>query len=103
MLETDEPTRHSFLTLLLLLVGICLGFVVVGPLVGFLFAMPFYDGSVLELAEALQDPLNHPDVRIPIYILQAWATLVGLVITPMVLLRVSRRRLKTRIRLPSTE
>ncbi|MDV3307987.1 MAG: CPBP family intramembrane metalloprotease [Cyclobacteriaceae bacterium] len=92
MLETDEPTRHSFLTLLLLLVGICLGFVVVGPLVGFLFAMPFYDGSVLELAEALQDPLNHPDVRIPIYILQACATLVGLIITPMVLLRVSRRR-----------
>lgn len=90
MFETDSG-KHSFLTLLLVLVGICLGFVVVGPLIGFLCAMPFYDGSVLELAEALQDPLNHPDVRIPIYILQASATLVGLIATPMVLLRVSRR------------
>jgi membrane protease YdiL (CAAX protease family) len=92
MFETDGSGRHAFLTLLLLLVGICIGFIVVGPLVGFLCAMPFYDGSVLELAEALQDPLSHPDVRIPIYILQASATIVGLIVTPIVLLRVSRRR-----------
>src|SRR5690554_98658 len=74
MFGTDGSGRHSFLTLLLILVGICLGFVVVGPLVGFLCAMPFYDGSVLELAEALQDAPNHPDVKVPMYILQASAT-----------------------------
>jgi membrane protease YdiL (CAAX protease family) len=91
MFETDGSGRHSFLTLLLILVGICIGFVVVGPLVGFLLAMPFYDGSMLELAEALQDPPNHPDVKVPMYILQASATLVGLIATPMILLRVSRR------------
>ncbi|HEY8512114.1 MAG TPA: CPBP family intramembrane glutamic endopeptidase [Cyclobacteriaceae bacterium] len=91
MFGTDGSGRHSFLTLLLILVGICLGFVVVGPLVGFLCAMPFYDGSVLELAEALQDAPNHPDVKVPMYILQASATLVGLIATPMILLRVSHR------------
>ncbi|HEX7014671.1 MAG TPA: CPBP family intramembrane glutamic endopeptidase [Cyclobacteriaceae bacterium] len=92
MFETDGSGRHSFLNLLLLLVGICIGFVVVGPLIGFLCAMPFYEGSLIELANALQNPLSHPDVRIPIYILQASATIVGLIVTPMLLLRVSRRR-----------
>ncbi|MFO7258019.1 MAG: CPBP family intramembrane glutamic endopeptidase [Bacteroidota bacterium] len=91
MIETERPGRQSFLTLLLLLVGICLGFIIVGPLIGFLLALPFYDGSMLELATAIQDPLNHPEVRIPIYILQASATFVGLILTPMLLMRVSHR------------
>ncbi|HLT81266.1 MAG TPA: CPBP family intramembrane glutamic endopeptidase [Cyclobacteriaceae bacterium] len=92
MLETEGSGRHSFLTLLLLLAGICIGFVVVGPLVGFLCALPFYDGSMIQLVEALQNPLDNPGIKVPMYILQASATLVGLVVTPIVLLHVSRRR-----------
>lgn len=87
MFETDEQRWPSFTTLVLLLIGICLGFVIVGPLVGFLLSVPFYDGSLLELAETMQNPVGHPEVRLPIYILQATATLVGLIVTPLLLLR----------------
>lgn len=87
MFETDKQRWPSFTSLLLLLIGICLGFVVVGPLVGFLIALPFYDGPMLELAEAMQDPIAHPEVKIPVYILQAAATFVGLIVTPLLLLK----------------
>lgn len=91
MFETDEQRWPSFTTLILLLIGICLGFIVVGPLVGFLLSVPFYDGSVVELAEAMQNPVGHPEVKLPIYILQATATLVGLIATPLLLLMAFRR------------
>ena len=87
MFETDEQRWPSFTTLILLVIGICLGFIVVGPLVGFLLSLPFYDGSVLELAETMQNPVGHPEVRLPIYILQATATFVGLIVTPLLLLK----------------
>lgn len=87
MFETNEQRWPSFSTLILLLIGICLGFVVVGPLVGFLFALPFYDGSMLDLATAMQNPSDNPDVKLPVYILQAAATFVGLIVTPLLLLK----------------
>lgn len=87
MFETDAQRRPSITTLFLLLIAIFLGFVVVGPILGFLVALPFYDGSVLELADAMQDPTNNPAVKLPVYILQAAATLVGLIVTPLLLLK----------------
>lgn len=87
MFETDAQRRPSITTLFLLLIAVFLGFVIVGPLLGFLVALPFYDGSVLELAAAMQQPAGNPDVKLPVYILQGAATLVGLVVTPLLLLK----------------
>lgn len=93
MFETNEQRWPSFTTLVLLLIGVCLGFVIVGPLVGFLLSLPFYDGSLIELAETMQNPVGHPEVRLPIFILQATATVVGLIVTPLLLLKAYGRSL----------
>lgn len=76
---------------ILIMLTIGVGFVVVGPLVGFLISIPFFDGDALDLTNALQDPLNHPEVKLPFYIMQGAATLIGLIVAPILLLKVLRR------------
>jgi membrane protease YdiL (CAAX protease family) len=62
------------------------GFIFVGPFVGFFAALPFYPGSMFELVEALKDPVNHPELKVPLYIMQGFSTLIGLIIGPSLFL-----------------
>jgi membrane protease YdiL (CAAX protease family) len=68
------------------LISVTLGFVIVGPLIGLVASTPFYEGKFLELTEAIQNPLENPEVKMPVYVLQGFATFIGLIITPTVLL-----------------
>ena len=81
-----RPQKHPVINLIIILLMVGLGFVIVGPIIGFFFALPFYDGSMVELAEAVQRPLENPDIKIPLYIIQGFATFVGLVVAPAVYL-----------------
>ncbi|HEX5168607.1 MAG TPA: CPBP family intramembrane glutamic endopeptidase [Cyclobacteriaceae bacterium] len=91
----DEGSPVSFLhpipAIILIMIGVTLGFVLVGPLIGILASLPFYNGGILELAKALETPLQSEGIKIPIYILQGFATLVGLIITPIILLRAFKK------------
>lgn len=69
-----------------------LGFVIVGPAIGYLFALPFYHGQT-QLIEAIQPPLQDPAIKIPLYIIQAAATGIGLILTPAVYLMTRQRSL----------
>jgi uncharacterized protein len=89
----QSKTRHPLLSLLLILFVVAIGFVIVGPMIGFLFAMPFYDGSITDLAESIQSPVGHESVKLPIYIVQAFATLVGLILAPAWYLKTERKQL----------
>lgn len=85
--------RHPVINLIIILLMVGLGFIVVGPIVGFFLALPFYDGSMTGLVEAVQNPLDNPDVKVPLYIVQGAATFVGLVVAPAVYLARERRSL----------
>lgn len=85
MLENDlsqRPERHPVANLIIILLLVGLGFTLVGPVVGYFAAMPFFNGSGEELFEAIQDPINHPEIKVPIYIIQGFATLIGLIVVP---------------------
>ncbi|HEY0744547.1 MAG TPA: CPBP family intramembrane glutamic endopeptidase [Chryseosolibacter sp.] len=89
MLENElyqRPERHPVITLLLILSIVGIGFIFVGPFIGFFAALPFYPGSMLEMTEAIQDPVNHPELKIPLYIMQGFATLIGLIVGPALFL-----------------
>lgn len=70
-----------------------LGFVIIGPILGFFIALPFYHGGMAELAEAIQQPLDNPDTKIPLYIIQGCATFVGLIVAPTLYLNRERQSL----------
>ena len=61
MFENDlgsRPEKHPVINLIIILLMVGLGFVIVGPIIGFFFALPFYEGSMIDLAEAIQQPLD---------------------------------------------
>ena len=61
---------------------VVLGFVVVGPLIGFLIALPFYPGTMMDFLKAIENPTAHPELKIPFYIMQGAATFIGLIAGP---------------------
>ena len=82
-----RPSRHYIMSLIYILVLVALGFVVVGPFIGFFISLLFYPGTTEELLVAIQSPADHPDVKLPLFIIQGFVTLVGLILTPMLILR----------------
>jgi membrane protease YdiL (CAAX protease family) len=88
---TNSPEAHPLKVILLTLLTVLIGFVIVGPLVGVMVTMPFFDGNMMDLVEAIQNPTAHPEIKIPLYIMQGCATCVGLIVGPSILLMAFRR------------
>jgi uncharacterized protein len=89
MLENQlykRPYRGPVFTLLLILAIVAVGFIFVGPFIGMLAALPFYPGTMLEMFEALKDPTSDPGLKIPLFIMQGFATLIGLIVGPALFL-----------------
>ena len=89
---TGISHRPAWLSIILILIMATLGFVVLGPLIGFLVAMPFYDGSLFDLVNKITNPIAHPEIRLPILIIQGCATFVGLILIPMLYLSAIEKR-----------
>jgi uncharacterized protein len=77
-LVSDRPPLLSLLTILL---NVFLGFVVAGPVLGLGIASFFYEGNLLN---DIQTPDNRPDIVVPLLITQSVATLIGLIIFPLI-------------------
>ena len=58
------------------------GFILVGPILGLLLAIPFIEGTVFDFASKISNPLLHPEVKTPYLIMQGSATFFGLVVGP---------------------
>lgn len=84
---TGISQRHPLTSLIFILLTTILGFLIIGPILGFFMAMPFFEGSLFELVEMIQNPLAHPEIKIPVLIMQACATLFGLIAIPYLYLK----------------
>lgn len=94
-LRTQTRLPAWLLASLSLLVA-ALGFVVIGPLIGFFVAILFFDGSLEQLIEAIQNPINNEAIKLPLYIIQGSATLIGLTIVPLLFwLGIEMRKIKS--------
>ena len=79
---TGISQRPALFSLIFILLTAAMGFMIVGPALGFFVAMPFYDGSVMDLAQKIQNPIAHPEIRLPVLIIQGCGTLFGLIVIP---------------------
>ena len=68
--------------LIITLVSSLLGFQLIGIFIGVLVALPFYDGSLMDLQYAISDPVNNPTIRIPLMIMQGVGSAFGLILIP---------------------
>lgn len=79
--------RHPIMNIVLVIVIAGLCFLFVGPFIGVFLASPFFPGSMDELFAAAQNPLEHPEIKIPLFIMQGCATFFGLIVAPYLLMR----------------
>jgi Predicted metal-dependent membrane protease len=89
----SRPEKPPVINLIIILLMVGLGFIVLGPIIGFFLALPFYDGGMIDLAEAIQRPLQNPNIKIPLYIIQGCATFTGLIVAPAIYLNTRRKSL----------
>ena len=75
--------RPAVTSVFFILVVTLIGFIFVGPLIGFLLVIPFIDGTLIDFVPKISQPLLHPEVRMPLFIIQACATFFGLVAGPL--------------------
>lgn len=87
---SDE--RSSLGSALLILIFTLIGFVIVGPLVGVLVASIFFDGSLFELMNATQPPYEGANIQLVLLVAQAFATTIGLIITPYLFLKIYEKK-----------
>ncbi len=76
------PHLGPWKLLIISLVGSLLGFQLVGVLIGAFVALPFYDGSVTELFGAMADPINNPQIKMPLMITQGVGSAFGMIFIP---------------------
>ena len=84
--------RHPLVSLLFILLNVFFGFVLVGPGLGLGIGSLFYEGNLLN---DIQNADEHPGIFGPLLITQSIATLVGLIIFPIIhLLAIERKPIK---------
>lgn len=60
-----------------------LGFMVIGPLIGMPLGLPFFDGDVSTYYQKLlSSPMSDSTLKLPLFILQGTASLIGFIIFP---------------------
>ena len=58
------------------------GFLIIGPFIGLMLAMPFVEGSFTDFIQNMSSPVGHPELKTPYFIVQGCATFIGLIIIP---------------------
>jgi membrane protease YdiL (CAAX protease family) len=85
MMENLNQDRsiNPYLSVLLFIATVVLGFTVIGPMVGVFLALPFYPGNVMDFAKDITGGVMKEEIKIPFHILQASATTIGLIALPI--------------------
>jgi hypothetical protein len=85
--EIGPKQTHPATVILITLGAFFLVFQVVGPIIAFMMILPFSDLNTLEMAQAMENPVTHPELKIPLLFMQGFGALLGLIITPLIILK----------------
>jgi membrane protease YdiL (CAAX protease family) len=80
--EFRAMQRPAWVSVILLIVVGGLGFTIVGTLIGVIMAIPFMEDGLLDFLPKLQDPLNHPEIKTSLFVIQSCVTFFGLAAFP---------------------
>ncbi|ELR71438.1 abortive infection protein family [Fulvivirga imtechensis AK7] len=76
----------------ILILGLALAGSLIGSYIGLLLSIPFYEGTIIEMAEAFANPMNNPQIKLPLFISQGVTTLLGMIIVPALYLKVRENK-----------
>ncbi len=81
-LENSTYQRPAYVTFILVLLVAMGGFIIIGPMLGVLLAIPFTNDGLVALLSKMSDPIPYPEVKNPYMIVQGAATFFGLIVFP---------------------
>ena len=79
----EERPIHPGISILIFAATVFLGFTVIGLFAGFFLALPFYPGDFDALQQEIVSGSTSQEIRLPLFILQACVSGVGLILVPM--------------------
>jgi len=80
--ELNPSSRSLWVSALLTLLVAVAGFMLIGPAIGMLLALPFFPGTAFQFLKELSSPTQREAIFYPFFIVQGCATLVGLGLVP---------------------
>ena len=86
-IQPVAPNKNPWTVLLITLFAVMVGFQFIGSFFGLIVALPFFNGSIFEFAEALKEPEAFPGMRYPLLIMQGVGSTIGFIIVPWILLK----------------
>lgn len=89
---TGISHRPAWLSSIFIFLTAALGFLIIGPLIGFFIAAPFVEGDIFSITEKMANPIAYPEMRTPVLIIQACATLIGLILIPGLYVRAIEKK-----------
>jgi membrane protease YdiL (CAAX protease family) len=88
--QLSEGDNQPFLTGALGLLAALFGFYILGPLIGSVAAIPFFENGLSDMMELGENPTGDVSFKIPLFIIQGVAALIGLIIIPWLFLYIRK-------------
>ncbi len=86
--KTDvSGSATPILTLIIILLLSFAGFQAIGPIIGVLFALPIIGFDLPTLMEMLTNPMSNASFKVPLFIVQGVASVVGFILIPWLYLK----------------
>ena len=79
--------RNPVISLIVILLLAFSGFQAIGPIIGVLLTLPFFDFDIMHAIDVLSDPVGHEEAKTPIFIIQGLASAFGFIVIPIIYLR----------------
>ena len=79
--------RNPLISLIVILLLAFSGFQAIGPIIGVLLTLPFFDFNFMQALEVLSNPVGQEEAKIPIFIIQGLASIIGFIVIPLIYLR----------------
>jgi membrane protease YdiL (CAAX protease family) len=81
------PDYNPWTLLVITFVLVMVGFQFVGSFLGLAVALPFYEGSLMNFIEDLQNPSQNSGMRVPLLLMQGVASVTGFIVMPFLLFK----------------
>ena len=82
-----KPHRHPAVSALLAFLVSLITFMLIGPLIGSIFAILVFDGSAMEFIQGMSNASESDSYKLPLFILQGSASFIGLFVLPALYLK----------------
>ncbi|MEO7989598.1 MAG: CPBP family intramembrane glutamic endopeptidase [Chryseolinea sp.] len=79
--QTIRPKPFAVIAVTLA-AAVLIGFQLIGPLIGFFLYAPFYPGDLMSMTEGIQNPMQHPEMKMLLFVMQGVGACFGLILIP---------------------